>query len=890
MDTRYEAYCLADPRYYDSPDRARSDNRHPPYRVELPADWQSSADGEWTLCAPGAGLPAQGWKIHVSATMDNAPEVLKKVSAYCMDRGIAFKHLSTASVLLARNAKYAPREASGKFLTIYPRDTTELHRALLELDDELSGSPGPYILSDLRWNGGPLYVRYGGFAERYTYTDDGILVPAVERPDGQLVPDPREPQFVVPSWVAVPGFLADAAARRADPVRPEEFPYEVIDVLHFSNGGGVYKVRRLVDGAELVLKEGRPHAGLDAWGRDAVARLRAEHAVLASLAGVAGVPQVHDYLAIGGHEFMVLDYLPGRSLHTWLAVHYPYVRKNDDGARDAAYLQSVRAIVAQLRRVVAEIHAKDYLIRDLHPDNILVDDDLRVSLIDFEMAVPVDSDDRQALGAPGFVAPGRLRGTDADRYSLAAVELYLYLPMNSLLWLCPEKAHTFVAHARARFHLDQRTTATLAGALRVPGRTSSALRPVAGSLESTSVSGPWNRQVDALVRSIRASATPHRRDRLFPGDIAQFEHGGGGFAFGAAGVIDTLHTAGYADLGRYLEWLVDHARRARLRRIGLYDGLAGICYALYRIGQTGTALELFDRCLDGTDEVRGAKLFDGLSGLGLTSLYLYCRTGATALLDHAEHAAHAVASAIDAGTYTVDGQTAGPDAARSRRRGNAVESFYGGLLYGWSGLALFMVRMYEVTEDRRWLAAALAAVGRDLDQCEDMPDGTLEMRNGGRVLPYLATGSGGVAIVADLVLRHLSDERLAQAVPRLCLSCTADICICGGLFNGRVGLVYTLWQLQDRLIWSDMADRIHAGIRSLDLYLLQDEHGLILPGEQNIRVSTDVATGSAGVLRLLNVLTGRSREVLPFLSPQPWRRGATAAAPPPIGPDDRGRR
>jgi hypothetical protein len=35
------------------------------------------------------------------------------------------------------------------------------------LGELLYGQPGPYILSDLRWGSGPLYVRYGGFAERY---------------------------------------------------------------------------------------------------------------------------------------------------------------------------------------------------------------------------------------------------------------------------------------------------------------------------------------------------------------------------------------------------------------------------------------------------------------------------------------------------------------------------------------------------------------------------------------------------------------------------------------------------------------------------------------------------------------------------------------------------
>lgn len=61
---------------------------------------------------------------------------------------------------------------------------------LSELDHLLSGQPGPYILSDLRYDDGPLYVRYGGFAERYCEDESGELVSAIEDASGRLVPGP----------------------------------------------------------------------------------------------------------------------------------------------------------------------------------------------------------------------------------------------------------------------------------------------------------------------------------------------------------------------------------------------------------------------------------------------------------------------------------------------------------------------------------------------------------------------------------------------------------------------------------------------------------------------------------------------------------------------------
>ena len=65
---------------------------------------------------------------------------------------------------------------------------------ILELMAELAGVAGPYILSDLRFGAGPLYVRYGAFHELYCFDSDGDAVTAslqLEAP-GQLVTSATE--------------------------------------------------------------------------------------------------------------------------------------------------------------------------------------------------------------------------------------------------------------------------------------------------------------------------------------------------------------------------------------------------------------------------------------------------------------------------------------------------------------------------------------------------------------------------------------------------------------------------------------------------------------------------------------------------------------------------
>ncbi|WP_424637600.1 protein kinase domain-containing protein [Embleya sp. AB8] len=621
-------------------------------------------------------------------------------------------------------------------------------------------------------------------------------------------------------------------------------------------------------------------------------RLGGEYVVLAELTGIPGVPFVHDQHVLGGaHEFVAVEYPLGISLDSWMTLNYPDPDPGPDPDPDpdldldpdaddperpgvAKYLEAVDRIIARLAATLAAIHARGYVFNDLHPGNVLIDDDLNPSLIDFGAARPMHDTGPSPVGTAGFAAPGGIRGVAADRYSLNAVRLFLYLPLNNLLALCPAKAPMLIAEARERFGLGYDVVVPLARALATGSDSAaSGLRPAGPELAFGSAVGPWERHTEALVASIRAAATPDRRDRLFPGDIAQFVHGGGGIAFGAAGVLDTLHAAGADDLDQAVDWLERDLRAGRGLRFGLYDGAAGGCHVLYNLGRIDTALALYDDTVAAIPATIGVTLFDGLAGIGLTALDFHRRTaGQRNYLDHARELAEAVEAAIASGdhpphpSHSPHSPHPPAEAIPRDRTGNAVADVTPGLLYGWSGPALFLVRMYEVSGDERWLHAAQAAIHRDLDAHRPLPIRSLPIR----MLPSLATGGAGIALVCDLVLRHRHDDRLAASVPALVPARADDACVGGGLFNGRAGLVGTLHALGARSHRPHLAARVDAGLRALDLYALTDEHGLIFPGERNLRASLDLATGSAGVLRLINMLAGRTSEILPFTGPASW--------------------
>ncbi|WP_435126440.1 class III lanthionine synthetase LanKC [Actinacidiphila sp. bgisy144] len=482
MDNRYEVFCLADRHFYESLDRLSATagdtgtaagsraaaTGHPAAvpgaatgaaaagstdraavplfdtaRRPVPAGWRTVREGDWLHLDPPAGeraYPAQGWKVHASATLESADKVAAKVWDYCVPRNIPFKFVPGPRLLHLRNSKYAGRDTSGKFVTIYPPDEQGLRVVLDELGALLDGEPGPYILTDLRWRQGPLYVRYGAFAKRYCVGGHGTLVPAVEDGSGQLVPDDRSPAFHVPDWVTLPPFLApELAARNATTVA--DLPYRIEQALHFSNGGGVYAGTDTRTGAKVVLKEGRPHAGLASDGADAVTRLRRERDALRRLSGLGVAPELRDWFTVGDHRFLVMDFVEGKPLNSYFAHRHPLLRPDPDPAGVADFTAWALRIHAGVAAAVAKVHSRGLVFNDLHMFNIMVaPDDETVSLLDFEAAARTTDNGRQAVAHPGFVAPSDRRGAAVDHYALACLRLALFLPVTTLFAIDRGKA------------------------------------------------------------------------------------------------------------------------------------------------------------------------------------------------------------------------------------------------------------------------------------------------------------------------------------------------------------------------------------------------------------------------------------------------------------------
>ena len=857
MDTRYLEYCYGDPYFYEIPlGRIGGTGQSQVYRHAAGLDWagwRTGASNGWFHVQPdGAELPRQGWKLHVSATQDNAQELLAAVAAYCNEHRVPFKYLPSSGDLMRNNVKYAGRGGSGKFITIYPSDDEHCERVVRDLDGKIGGADGPYILSDLRWQAGPLYLRYGGFALQQVRNGSDELVPAIEAPDGTLVPDERGPVFRPPTWVETPRFVREQLDRMGSDQRPESFPYEVREALHFSNGGGIYVARALADDQTVVIKEARPFAGLTPDSRDAVARLEREAQFLREFSDVPNVVRMRDYLVEGGHHFLVEEFVEGRTLNKEMVMRNPLVRGDQTREDRLEYRDWVLGLMDSIAETVEHFHERSVVFGDLHPNNLMITPEGEPRFIDFEMAYRFEETDVAAAGAPGYMAPDARTGPGADRYSLAAMRLGLFVPLTVLLMLDDTKLEHLVEGAQERFELDDAYCDSILRDAKVelPKRSPSPLvertRLVVRGWDVDTVTG-----IEQITRSIGRGVWENRdlsrRDRVFPGDIRQFTENGYGLAHGACGNL--LSTPGEPDAqDEVFDWVLDGITTSpQPVAPGFYDGIAGVAYTARRLGRDALADSLIDELAAAPLERLTSDLFGGLAGVGCL---LLAEAGRTA----PQRGGKVAEALLTVRSVLAERLAQGAPHIRLVNDTPTVETGKGGMMRGLTGQALFWLQSFEADGDPGDLDRARQAIEIELGLCQVVGDGSIQLNEGWRTLPYLASGSAGVGIAMTRYLKHVDVPEWQETLTGIERAMRADFVIQSNLFNGRAGLVVFLAHLlsSGRASATARAD-LERHVRQLGTYAVVNRTGIHFPGEQIMRLSTDWATGSAGVKDTLDL-------------------------------------
>lgn len=357
----------------------------------VPRGWivTSPGAGPWLGARPrGARVPRKGWKLHVSATVGSAIDVLSRALPVLVGEGVPFKVAVSPAALAALNEGEAGISQIGKFLTVYPADDEQAVRVAAALDEATRGSRGPRVISDHELGPGSLvHYRYGRFTG----------------PSG--APEPPEPALD-------PFVAAGVAAERRRPALAGR--YVPVTMMRRSAGGTVHLALDMETGNRCVLKRAERDARVGPDGRDARDHLRHEASVLERLAPDPRFPAVLELVEDGGDLVLVMEHVEGRPLGSLSSGPW-----------------SVPEIVVLARAVASaldRVHRTGLAYRDLNPGNVLVAGQAEVRLVDLELACELGTVG-EAAGTPGYASPDQLAGRPAavgdDVHALGGLLFFL---------------------------------------------------------------------------------------------------------------------------------------------------------------------------------------------------------------------------------------------------------------------------------------------------------------------------------------------------------------------------------------------------------------------------------------------------------------------------------
>ncbi|HEY6253198.1 MAG TPA: class III lanthionine synthetase LanKC [Candidatus Angelobacter sp.] len=836
---------------------------------QLPENWTIERREMWFYCgAPLASLPLQGWKIHVSATTKNSRETLARIAAVLFKHDdVCFKFAADQSLVSLLNSKSWPRAASGKFITIYPPDNHRFLELIEEVHQATAGLRGPYILSDHRYkSSGAVFYRYGGIRTQTVLNVKGERVPVLKSPDGSLVPDQRLAYPTVPDWEE-PVLLVEeeeSAGGTGDGVSLMHGRYTIEKAVAFSNSGGVYCGRDSQSGRKVIVKEARPCISSGTEDYDAIELLKKEYRLLRAVADTGIAPQPLDLFQEWEHWFLVEEFIEGIEIGRHSAAHNILLRTRPTAQDCKEWSERFRGLCKELLTILKILHSRNIVFADLSASNLMVTaDGQEMKIIDFEGAYQPGVDRPTHIYTPGFASRHRIAGGEArqedDYYSAGAVLLSYLLPINGLLHLNTQARHEFLASIRNDIDLPASMIDVINQLMDLPESCSSSSAPdhqveVAETPCTNSQCGSrethelYQAVLNGVVTHIHGTADYKRSDRLYPADPRIFSTNPLSLAYGASGVVYALQRIAGRVPQAAIDWILQHQVTSSDYPPGLYIGMSGIAWSLLEIGLRERAEEIFRATFSHPLIHKGADLFHGMAGWGMTGLRFFQETGNELYLEQAKDAGNRLMESAwqsDRGLYW--------PASDERPLGVA---------HGSSGISLFLLYLYLATKTERYLDIGLQALDFDLSAAVPTKDGGLSWGESvdlpSPLYPYWRFGSAGVGMVTARYERLTGSMRYRSILEQIFIDTDRKYAVLPGCFTGLAGLgefLLDMYDLRGERRFLQSAHRVAEGIMPFRV----ERNGTAFPGEMLSRLCCGYGTGSAGVGLFLNRLLGNQK-------------------------------
>ena len=851
-------------------------------RSVLPLSWTLFQNGVWVHAShPDPDMLEQGWKIHISAMPNDTQQILERCAEICVRHETAFKFLADPFVFNVIMNKGGARESGGKFITIYPSDVERFRLVADDLCEALAEFKGPYILSDKRYKDSQVvYYRYGAFMGYPKLSIYGHTETLLRDPNGTPIQDGRSPFFDPPTWIPNP-FESEESSETETEVSADmthylkDGKYRIETPIQFSLTGGVYRAVDMDTGRTVIIKEARPHTSVGDDGADAIERLKKEYRLLETLSGTGVTPQPLDLFEDWEHLFLVEEFIEGDNLYSLMSRWETRVLKSDIKEL-RIYLEGLWKIWRNLAGAFKTVHEHNIVINDVSPGNVIITQDTEaLCLIDLEGAWETGVDTPFTLfGTQGYRPEGGVQGPSDDIYGLGRMLLNTVFSGNMLLNLKPEAKEIFLELAENDGILSNDMKVLMYDCLNPDENIRPSASEICDRLDKVSIETQKQLDtqthaicdallkdtVDKTLNYIKSSMNLSRIDRLFPSDPSVFSTNPLSVAHGASGVAYALwHLEGEVS-DRIIAWMLERDISNEKYPPGLYLGLSGIAWVLWKLGQQKFALQLMKSAAEHPLLWELPDLYYGATGYGLACLYFHNETQDSYWLEQAVKVADWLInnkSESEAGYYWSDPE------------GNIWCSY----ARGQSGIALYLLYLYLASGESRFQEVGRSALAYDLAEILDTREGLQIPRAAADSPPsihkhvashYWSDGSAGVCTTLLRYWHVFKEETHKDTLDGLILDTQRDMTSFPTLFTGLAGLGNLQLDAYDFTgdpKYMESAFEITKGILQ---FQLDKPEGIAFPGEQLMRISTDFGSGSAGIALFLSRLANRDKKFQNF--------------------------
>lgn len=304
-------------------------------------------------------LPEFGYKIHISATIENYKTILDLALPFLDDLKVVYKYIYSEKDILFNFSKNEDAAESGKLITIYPQNTEDCKILLSKIYDYLPKNlDGIYILSDRNYkDSNVIFYRFGTIKLNVNSTKNGL--PTMKGPNKEIWQDYQKTFFDLPKWIK-------------DIQESQEFKdsylyknYKVTEVLKYSNGGNVYFGNDL-KGKKVVIKESRPNIlSFEKYKH----RDERENEYRISQILDEYTPKTIEVADEWINKYFIYEYIEGDNFYKKIINLTIFKYKMNTPEKNILKLKEYIDIIKSLIKLVKYYHNKNIILNDLHVDN-----------------------------------------------------------------------------------------------------------------------------------------------------------------------------------------------------------------------------------------------------------------------------------------------------------------------------------------------------------------------------------------------------------------------------------------------------------------------------------------------------------------------------------------